>query len=165
MSTAIRNLVLFGVSVSCYFSLWTFGVLSEAERTPEALFYTFSVVSALCIPFNYNGNIFTVLGNAKSDKSIYSLLSFYQDAEETAFSLCSLLGYQRSVKDTVVVLGLALYQQANNDAAVFAGLAFYQRAGNDAVLIIGLALYQRAGSNSRAFGFFSDLTAGTETAK
>jgi hypothetical protein len=113
---------------------------------------TLLIVALLCAPFNINGNIFTILGNAESEKNIFSIFSLYQRADRGAYNILGLSLYQRAGRDAYSSFGLSLYQRADEDAVNFLGLSIYQRAGRDAYSI-GLSLYQRADGD--AYGFLS----------
>ena len=133
----MTNMVLFEVTVIFYFLVWTVST-SLGPRVIKPLrqeFKGLAVIALLCLPLSINGNVFTVLGNAKSDKSIFSLFSIYQKAE----------------RDAVSVFG-SLAQFAGNDAGVLVGIVGWQEAGNNAILGIGLAGYQKAEKSSASMG-------------
>lgn len=102
------------------------------------------LLSVLCLPVNINGNVFTVIGNAESEKSVWSVCSLYQKAEENAVTVFGLAGYQQAEKDAVTFIGLAGYQLAREDTITVGGLAGYQQAGKIAGVGFGLAGYQQA---------------------
>ncbi len=128
----MKNIALFVVTVAGYFGLWWYfggapeGIVEYALRL--------GLLAFLSAPWDVGGNIWTVLGNAESEKSVYSLFSLYQKAGNDAF----------------VVVGVSLYQKAGNDAAVFIGVSLYQKAGNDAAVFIGVSLYQKAERSASA---------------
>lgn len=101
-----------------------------------------ALIALLCLPININGNVFTVMGNATSEKSVYALFSIYQKAGQNAFTF----------------FGLSGYQNAGQNAAIVVGLSGYQKAGNKARTIIGVALYQKVADKGRAFGTITPLT-------
>jgi len=168
----MTNLMLFALTTLTYFAIWC---RLEKSRGLAGYAKKACLTALLCIPFNINGNIWTVLGNAESEKSIYSLCSLYQKAKNEAVTLIGLAGYQSAGQDAVTIfgfsgyqsagqdartdIGLAGYQSAGRDAIIIAGLSGYQSAGNYARNLFGLAIYQKAGENSRSLGAFGSLSA------
>jgi len=151
----MENILLFALTVVIYSFVWflfTNPVAWTEYIKPIAL------VALIALPFNIGGNVFTIAGNATAEKSVYSVLSLYQRAEQDAVTLFGLAGYQKAGHDVETSIGLAGYQQAGRDATTFVGLAGYQQAGRDAQAIIAIALYQRVGEKTRTFGAFSVLT-------
>ncbi len=123
------NILLFLLTVATYSTLWIwdngYAVGFRKRATVVALF------SLLCLPFNINGYVLTVLGNAVGENGVYSIFSLYQKTDGDAFTL----------------LGLAGYQNAGRNAGTGIGLAIYQRVGNE------------RGSLTRTFGAFTALRA------
>ncbi|OGD25618.1 hypothetical protein A2819_02605 [Candidatus Azambacteria bacterium RIFCSPHIGHO2_01_FULL_40_24] len=151
----MENILLFAFTVAIYSFVWFFftdpiGWKKQVKRM--------ALVALLALPFNIDGNVFTIAGNATAEKSVYSVLSLYQRAEQNAVTLFGLAGYQKAGQDVETGIGLAGYQQAGRNATTFVGLAGYQQAGRDAQAIIAIALYQRVGEKTRAFGALSTLT-------
>ena len=146
----------FVLTTLTYFAIWC---RLEKSRGLAGYAKKACLTALLCIPFNINGNIWTVLGNAESEKSIYSLCSLYQKAKNEAVTLIGLAGYQSAGQDARTDIGLAGYQSAGRDAIIIAGLSGYQSAGNYARNLFGLAIYQKAGENSRSLGAFGSLSA------
>ncbi len=138
----MKNVVLFVATVALYFSSWFVWFLFYYSSEPsfETCIIVASSLLLLCVPFNIGGNIFTVLGNAVSEKSIFSVLSLYQKANKNAFSLVSL--YQKADGSTVSVFGFLGYQDAGDDAFMFSGISIYQRSNIETVLFVGFSLYQ-----------------------
>jgi len=130
----MTNLLLFAVTVALYMALWHW--LEKPQGYKEAA-KRLAPLALLCLPFNINGNVITVLGNAKAEKSIFSVFSLYQNASNVAVAV--LAGYQNASENAVAVL------------------AGYQNASN--VAVAGLALYQKVSGKERSFGAFSELKA------
>ena len=168
----MENLGLFVLTTLVYSGVWCYlkrpnGLLGYARRA--------GLMALLCLPININGNVFTVLGNAVSEKSVFSLCSLYQKAEKDAGTIIGLSGYQSAGQNAVTFIGLSGYQKAGQtaltgiglsgyqsagrDAMTGFGLSGYQSAGQNAVTYIGLAVYQKAGQKSRTFGAFTKLSA------
>lgn len=173
----MENIWLFVLTVVAYSLVWF--IIVEHSWKPRYILLTHwvkrvAVVALLVLPLNINGNVFTIAGNATAEKNVYSILSFYQRAEQDAVILFGLAGYQKAGQDAETLIGLAGYQQAGRDAVTDVGLAGYQKAGRNAATLFGLAgyqsagqkamaditiaLYQRVGEKTRAFGAFSTLT-------
>ena len=179
----MENILLFAITVGIYSFIWFLftdpvGWKKQVRRM--------ALVALLVLPINIGGDVFTFAGNAIAEKSIYSIFSLYQKAEQNATTIISLayqktgqnavtfagLAYQQAGQDAVTIVGLT-YQKAGRDAVTAAGLT-YQKAGRDAVTIVGLAgyqkaeretkvpiaiaIYQRVGEKTRTFGAFSALT-------
>ena len=164
----MENILLFAITVGIYSFIWFLftdpvGWKKQVRRM--------ALVALLVLPINIGGDVFTFAGNAIAEKSIYSIFSLYQKAEQNATTIIG-LAYQKTGQNAVTFAGLA-YQQAGRDAVTAAGLT-YQKAGQDAVTIVGLAgyqkaeretkvpiaiaIYQRVGEKTRTFGAFSALT-------
>lgn len=164
----MENILLFAITVGIYSFIWFLftdpvGWKKQVRRM--------ALVALLVLPINIGGDVFTFAGNAIAEKSIYSIFSLYQKAEQNATTIIG-LAYQKTGQNAVTFAGLA-YQQAGQDAVTGIGLA-YQKAGQDAVTIVGLAgyqkaeretkvpiaiaIYQRVGEKTRTFGAFSALT-------
>lgn len=137
----MENIILFAVSVLLYSALWFW--FSRPKFGAECA-KRITLIAVLCIPFNINGNVITVIGNATAERSIFSFFSLYQKAGNNAVTGVGLTAYQQAGRHAITVLGLAAYQQAGRDTVTAVGLVGYQRAGNDAAIGIGLAGYQRA---------------------
>ncbi len=166
----MENIILFAVSVLLYCVLW-FGFLRPKSGVECAK--RIALIAVLCIPFNINGNVFTVMGNATAERSIYSFFSLYQKADHDAVTVLGLTGYQQAGnnaltgiglaayqqagRDTVTMVGLTGYQQAGHDTVTAVGFTAYQRAGNMAKIGAGLAFYQKVGGKTRSFGVYSEL--------
>lgn len=97
----------------------------------------------LCIPFNYNGDIYTVLGNAKSENNIYSVMSFYQNAKGEAFSFFSIAGYQKA-KTCSAGFSVLSFKEAENSSFSFAGILNVEKAKNKVTTMVGLPLYMKS---------------------
>lgn len=140
------NIVLFIASVFAYFGIW-YGIDMPDSTTEHVV--RVGILVVLCMPFNIRGNVFTVIGNAVSERNIFSLFSLYQKAGHVAFTIFGLAGYQNAGDDALFGFGFAGYQKAGHDAFVAFGLAGYQRAVNDATVALGIAGYQKAGRNAK----------------
>jgi len=143
----MTNLILFAVTVSVYHIIHT--LLHQSQKTgkpQEAKWHLKSVgvLMLLCAPFNFDGTIVTVLGNAESKKSVYSVSSLYQKAEYNAFNLISLLGYQHAGNKALNVVGISAYQHAENLAINFITLSGYQNAVATAINFAGVSAYQNS---------------------
>ena len=142
----MENLVLFGVSVVVYFCVVWF--LFGKSTTVRGYMKRIGLLALLCVPFNVGGNVFTVLGNAKSEKNVYSLFSFLQEADQDAIAVLGLMPYQKAGREAGIVVGLAWHQEADRDAGVIAGLVGYQKAGRNAWIGAGLVGFQTAGQDA-----------------
>lgn len=109
------------------------------------------IMTLLCMPINIGGSIFTVLGNAQSEKNIYAILSLYQNAKEDAVSLVNLGGYQKAGGVAMTLLGASSYQEGQQ-TLLFAGFAGYQKAKSLAITMFGVALCQTS-ERSAIMGF------------
>jgi hypothetical protein len=100
------NLMLFVVNfILLSLASWLFGIGSVLEGNIIDIIY----VVLLVTPFSIDGNIYTVFGSAKNNhaqKSIFSLMSLYQESE----------------LDVVSVFG-SLYQKAGHSAGIVVGIA------------------------------------------
>src|SRR3989344_9012705 len=105
METGTENIALVVLSVFCYFILWI--VINKAlMRTPEKRdLWAVLVIVILAMPFNIGGNIWTMAGNARSEESVYSIFSVYQNAKKDAVSLVS-VGYQNAGTMTTQIIGI-----------------------------------------------------------
>ena len=144
----MENIILFletflGYSMIWWFWFWPNATETQRLRnTPKAL----AIIALLSFPLNINGNVFTVLGNAESSKSIYSVFSPYQKAGGDAHSVLGSF-FQKAGNDAYVYAGVAGYQEATN-AYVGVGVAGYQEAKFDAIVGLGLSGYQKSGHES-----------------
>ncbi|MBI2057466.1 MAG: hypothetical protein HYT63_00560 [Candidatus Yanofskybacteria bacterium] len=152
------NISLFLISILFYF------VVSEIFIDCRVLVYNeineidlvkilkkLGIIILLCLPVNINGNVFTIMGNAIAEKSVYSVLSFYQKATDgVVFSFFGLGNVQFAKEDTFVFLGLPSYQKAGNAAFVFAGFPLYQEA-NEIFVAFGGAAIQKSKEFSAVF--------------
>lgn len=171
----MKNIVLFVITVLGYLSLCLFlkdywGYLGSFGAWEYVAII--GTLMLLCAPFNIDGNVWTVLGNAESEGSIFSFFSLYQRAKQDAVTIFGLsyqkagrsadtgigasvqnageaagivIGvgvYQKSTKEAGVLLGVALLQDAGDEASMLIGVAFWQNAGQTAVAVLGLAFYQ-----------------------
>lgn len=165
----INNIGLYLVTLTIYFivsfavlydrtdnmegeGLFNFKNPEKVKRDAKRLFIS---LAFLCLPVNINGNIFTVFGNAVSEKSVYSVWSFYQEAKEDAGSIFGLTAYQKAGRDALIAFGLVGYQKAEkNDALIMAGFPIYQKAGNVSLVLFGGAGFQNAKYANLGFGLF-----------
>ena len=155
----MENIFLFITSVAVYWSAWFFYSATSLKGYAKRAV----LLALLCLPVNINGNVFTVAGNAVSEKSVYSVLSFYQDAGHNAITILSLLGYQNAGHNAITGIGISLYQNASLDSAMIVGLSGYQNAGNDAGTFIGLSVYLNAGREAfNAIGLSGYQNAGRD---
>ncbi|MDO8676751.1 MAG: hypothetical protein Q7K16_03865 [Candidatus Azambacteria bacterium] len=149
----MENILIFAVTAAVYYFVWFFftdpvGWKKQINRI--------ALVAFLTLPLNIDGNVFTVIGNATSEKNVYSLSSVYQKAEKDTFTLISLLGTQRAGQDAITIIGFSRYQQSKK-SVIGIGFVGYQRAEQEATTVLAVALYQRVGERTRAFGAFSTL--------
>ena len=167
----MENILLFAITAGTYSFVWFF-FTDPAHWTKHIK--RIALIALLVLPLNINGNVFTIAGNATAEKSVYSVLSLYQRAEQDAVTLFGLAGYQQAGHSAETGIGLVVYQQAGQNAGVGIGIVGYQQPGQNAGVGIGLvgyqqaghiaetgiaiALYQRVGEKTRAFGAFSVLT-------
>src|SRR3989338_6682413 len=149
----MTNLALWLVTVSAYFEVWYW--LNVPVGLQKSV-WRISLLMLLCAPFNINDNVFTILGNAVSQKNSYALFPLYQKAEQKADAPFAL--YQSAGQ--IAVAGFALYQSAGQGANTI--FALYQSAGQKADATFTLyqsteqkayaifALYQSAGQGADA---------------
>lgn len=135
--------MLFAITTTVYFAAWV-----ALFRTPEQSSFAGNakelvVVALLCLPLNINGNVFTILGNAKSSKDIYSAFSLYQNAKIDAVSIFGTV-FQKADRDAFVIIGIAGYQEAGHDAFLGGGLSGYQKGGNDVGAFFGISAFQKS---------------------
>ncbi len=138
----MKNIALFAVTVPGYFGLWWW--LGGAPEEVSGYAFQLGILALLCAPWNINGNIWTVLGNAESEKSIYSLCSLYQKAGKHAVTIIGVSSQQHAERNAVMGIGISFLQNAGLHAVTFIGISLYQNAGQDAVTFVGLSLYQDA---------------------
>lgn len=141
----MTNLWLFLGTVAAYFiALYLWEHWSGGKMSYKECRKLLATLALLCLPVNIGGNVFTVIGNATSEKGVYAVCSLYQNAGTHAFSLVGLGGYQKADKHAITALGIAGYQYAGKDAVQLIGIAGYQHAGHETAVVIGIAGYQRA---------------------
>lgn len=140
----MENILLFVATIFVYSSIW-FLIDSARIGCWTILIKRIAIIALIALPFNIDGNVYTIAGNAityEDGKGVFSIFSLYQRAE----------------KDAVLLFGLGGYQRAKNEAITAFGFTSYQEAGLNAGIGIGLAFYQRVGEKTRSFGaFFSAL--------
>jgi hypothetical protein len=103
------------------------------------------VVTVLCIPFNINGHVFTVAGNAVGEKGVYSIFSFFQQSGGHTITIASPFTWQNAGGKAFQFAGITV-QNAGNDAFQFAGITV-QNVGNNALQLAGIA-WQNAAKNA-----------------
>lgn len=133
------NILLWVSTTSLYSWLWC---LWQTPKSLGEYVWTVAIIAFLSIPFEINGSVWTVLGNARSKQNIFGLLSLYQVAEYSAFSILGSV-YQKAGVDAATVVGISIYQKAGNEATTGLGLAIYQ-ASSVSTMLIGLCAYQYA---------------------
>lgn len=149
----MENLIIFAVTLVLYSAL---SLLLFRPKDPKSLLKRVLFFAVLCIPFNIDGDIYTVIGNGISPTgSIYSLSSVYQSAKKDAVIITGVPIYQNAGRNVIMLFGLSGYQNAGKGAVTFFGLSGYQKADSMALTYIGFAFYQRVGENSRSFGTLS----------
>ena len=109
----MQNILLFCTSVLLYFGVW-YGL--DQSHDASQLLIRLGILLGVCIPFNIKGNVFTIAGNAVSQKSVYSLFSLLQEADRDAWTILGLAGSQKAGRDAVVLLGLAGSQKVGRNA-------------------------------------------------
>lgn len=153
----MTNLWLFLGSVTVFFGI---AYLLFPKTNVRGHAKRLALVAILCIPFDIGGNIFTILGSAESNGSIYSLVSLHQDAKKDAFAFF-FAGNQKAGKNAIVLFSVAVIQHAGNDAIVAVGIAGNQHAGDDAIIVFGIAGNQKAGRDAVVvFGVAGNQKAG-----
>ncbi len=111
----MENLALFATTTLVYLGVWCWmkkpnGLAEYAKRA--------GIIALLCAPFNINGHIFTVLGNAVSEKNNIALCSLYQKAGQNVITI-GLSGYQSAGQSAQTIIGLTLYQKAGEKTRTF----------------------------------------------
>jgi len=142
----MENIWLFLLSVWVYSAVW--GLIQTPPLPLKKLLKAVALIALLCLPLNIDGHVFTVIGNAKGEKGVYSLCSFYQESKGNVFTIVGVGGYQKAGRDAATLIGLAGYQKAGRNAELGIGLAGYQKAGGDAATFMGLSGYQKAGKDA-----------------
>ena len=158
----MRNLILFVLTMLGYgFLVYTY---VWEPHTIEG-WITFGVVlGVLCAPFHKDGNVYTILGNAVSEKNSYAILpllqnakensyaaiSFFQNAEKEAFSFIN-LGIQAGRKRALTVLGITLLQFSEKRAEFCLGFVLVQNSYETAEFGFGVVVIQDARYSSGIF--------------
>lgn len=142
----MKNLTLFVATVAGYFGIWWY--IGGAPEGVPGYALRFGVLALLSAPWNIRGNVWTILGNAESEGSIYSLFSLYQKAAHTAIACSGILLYQKAGDDAFCGIGVLFHQNADNDAKIAVGAAVWQEAKTDATLWFGVSACQIAGRNA-----------------
>lgn len=147
MENGIFNIALCLLSAS---AVWIFWGLYIAKIDPfrKKSLAGLGILVLLFMPFNVGGNVYTILGSARSENNIFSIFSVYQDAKKDVFAVVN-VGYQNAGNTALQGLGLA-YQSADNAVQV-AGIA-YQNTGNNAVQVLGLAYQSASRDVGQIFG-------------
>ena len=146
----MTNLLWLLVSVSVYSFIFWLVSKSKDFSFQKRVTHTF-VITLLCIPFNLNGDIYTVFGSAKNEEGgVYSIFSLYQESNLDTVSILGSI-YQKADGNAFIMLGISGYQEAGDDAIVVIGISGYQKAGNNAVLGVGVAGYQKAENKAGVF--------------
>ncbi len=163
----MNNFDIFVLTAVMYWLIWCAFTIDRdtgSDKTFAKSFKSFSfiaklcirfvIVALLCVPFNYNGNVITVIGNAKSDKNIFSFWSMYQNAKLNAVTVISTLSYQKSDGDSASVIGFPLYQEGHRLAFTTFGFPLYQKSDVSAALLVGIAGVQKSeGETFTGLGF------------
>lgn len=142
----MKNLALFVLTVAGWFGAWWY-IGGTPEGAGEYLF-RLGILAFLSVPFNINGNIWTVLGNAESEGSIYSFFPLYQKARRRAGTIVGVLSYQDAKEIAYIMFGFLTWQEAADVAAVGIGFTLCQKARYEICLGTGIALYQGLYSTS-----------------
>ncbi len=169
----MKNIVLFVITVAGYFGAWWY--LGGAPAGTGEYVFRLGILALLSAPFNIGGTVWTVAGNAESEKDVYALLSFYQCAGRNAVTLFGIPSYQIAGGNALALIGVAL-QDAKGWAMVFGGAAlyqeaamvvtlggvsFYQHAEKEAETTVGVSFYQKAGLSATTkigLAFYQSLT-------
>lgn len=109
-------LALFLLTVVVYSAVWCW--LSKPALLKEYA-KRVALIALLCVPININGYVFTAIGNAASQKSVYSLFSLYQKADRNAATLIGLAGYQKADNSALAGIGIAFYQSVVGKVRAF----------------------------------------------
>ncbi|MDA2922309.1 hypothetical protein MYX07_03525 [Patescibacteria group bacterium AH-259-L07] len=150
------NIALFVITVPIYLGIWYWISWLRDRPLRSKHVQRIALLALLCLPFNFNGTVFTVIGNI-TGKNTYSVASLYQNAGNVAFTFFGLSGYQNAGRDAWIAAGLSGYQNAGRDAWTLVGLSGYQNAGNDAATLIGIGFYQKVADKERTFGVWYSL--------
>lgn len=136
----MENLWIYSFTVLVYLIALLSLKVSGAWTLKQCL-QKLALLAVLCLPLNINGNIWTVFGNAVSEKNVYSVCSLYQEAKGDAISVVGLGGYQQAGQNAIIIAGISGYQLAKQEAVTGFGVAVYQKAAGPSMLV-GLAGYQ-----------------------
>ena len=163
----MENLWLYLCSVVVYFLVWLLIVFYNFcyDRKVSPFVFakwrkTLGIIALLCIPFNFGGYVFTVMGNAVGEKAVYSIFSVYQNSPNgNTVAVFGLPIIQKSGNEAVVLVGIA-NQKAENNAAVAVGIA-NQKAENEAFVLVGIA-NQKSGKDAAVFAGIANQKAENE---
>lgn len=160
----MENIWLFLLTVFAYWMGWWAITSDYGWEFAESKLKALSIIAALAMPFNIDGNVFTVAGNAVAEDSIYSVFSIYQKAEKgtavvvfptfsvqeapgpngNAISLFGISAYQKAGNLALNGAGINLHQESEGAAGGVAGITVYQKADGEAINFFGITVYQEA---------------------
>lgn len=162
----MENLWLWLCSIVLYWVVYEM-LIRGAKPFDWSMAKSLGVIAFLTLPFNINGNVFTVFGNAVGEKDVFSVASFYQKANGTTITLIAPLTYQDAGDAAVsgvgvpsfqkgakvgLIVGVAPYQHANRgNSIIFFGLAGQQVSLLQSGVVLGFAGDQRAGITAQTF--------------
>lgn len=143
------NLILLIIGTTVYGDIFYYVHKRKAAKNSEqhfdkekAAWKSYLIALVLCIPFNWEGNIITVLGNVKSDKDIFSVVSFYQNTKGNAHSFIQ-MGYQKGYESRSIISMLS-FQKSDNYSFALLGLLNIQESIDNTTTGLGIPAYQKA---------------------
>ncbi len=152
----MENFSIFAVTVIFYFLVVV--IFKGFPETLRSYVKNAVIIALLCLPININGNVYTLIGNAKGEENVTSVFSVYQDAEKHASTLI-LIGYQhsgenaragffvgkQSAEKKAFSVFFAGSQHAKEKAGAFVGVFLTQKSDtDDALLLLGISAKQEA---------------------
>ena len=142
------NFGLFIISVMLYWGLWRtigeplFGIEYDTSQLLLIIF--------LCIPFNFKGEIITILGSMDNEEAnITSVFSVFQNGKNT-FSIFGTL-IQTASKNAIIALGVNIFQESGKNSIIGVGCSLFQKSDNRSLIGIGAAIYQKSLNGSIVF--------------
>lgn len=116
MGEHVVNFWIFLITVLIYATAWSIVCDPLSDLDCRKFFKRIVILVPLCIPFNINGDVYTVFGNAASPRDIFTAASFYQEAPGKAGTFFN-LGYQAAGRDAAAFF--SLYQKEDEEVRMF----------------------------------------------
>ena len=140
----------------CLNSVYLFGSVGlNSDLNVKRFFNKIFILAILCAPFNVDGSVYTIAGNA-TGKNVYSIFSVYQRADDDVYNFLG-TGYQKAGKKAMSIVGINFYQEViggneeEDMVSTIIGIVGYQKANRTGVGI-GIVGYQNAHDPVVMFG-------------